>query len=260
MMCNVQCLTHTGLRLALIIGTLVAATFPSYAIAQSLTMAFRNKPPYSYIENGEQKGFLLERTRRLLKQAGIEAVFVDMPPKRIFAEIEAGNQPICSFGWYKIPERERYALFSEVLHQDKPHLLLTSEKSALAIQNHTTLKSLMSDRSLTLSAADGVSYGPELDAMIATFPGKTDKALIPPLQVAKKIAAGRADFMFIDQEDYDYLMASNHEFRGEPLVRTSLKDMPAGLKRYILCSRKVDTETMSRIDAAIRAESATRSR
>jgi uncharacterized protein (TIGR02285 family) len=225
------------------------------ANAESLLMVFRDKPPYSYVENGAAKGFLLERTKRIAGRAGIEFQYREMPPKRIFLEIEKNEQAICSFGWYKITEREKYARFSVPIHQDRPHVVLAGARSADAVRKRATLRELMADRALVLAAADGVSYGSELDAMISAFPGKTDRTLQSPLQVAKKLAAQRADFMFIDQDDFDYLTASNADFRGDGLVRVEYPDMPAGLKRYILCSQQVGENTMRQLNAAIVAES-----
>jgi len=233
----------------------VAAMMGSRGVAaESLLMVFRDKPPYSFVENGVAKGFLLERTRRVLGRAGVEAEFREMPPKRIFLEIEKNEQAICSFGWYKIPEREKYARFSAPLHQDRPHVVLAGSRSADAVRRNATFKGLMSDRALVLAGADGVSYGAELDAMIKTFPGMVDFTLQSPLQVAKKLAAQRADFMLIDQDDYDFLTASNADFRGDSLVRIEYPDMPPGLKRYILCSQRVGDDTMRRINTAIAAE------
>jgi uncharacterized protein (TIGR02285 family) len=245
-------LINSLIRTALAI--VAGMAFSCLAIADSLLMVYRDKPPYSFVDNGVAKGFLLERTRRILSRAGIEAQFREMPPKRIFLEIEQNEQAICSFGWYKIPEREKYARFSVPLHQDRPHIVLTGQRSLAAVRRHTTLKGLMSDPKLVLASADGVSYGPDLDAMISAFPGKIDRTLQSPLQVAKKVAAQRADFMFIDQEDYDYLTESSTDFRDNGLVSTEPPDMPSGLKRYILCSQQVGDVVMQRINAAIALE------
>jgi polar amino acid transport system substrate-binding protein len=233
------------------LASLALAVLANLAMAQDLSMVFRDKPPYSYVEQGVQKGFLLDRTRLILEAAAIRHNFREMPPKRIFQEIQDNAEAICSFGWYKIPEREKFARFSLPIHTDRPHVVLAGPRSAEDVRRHKTLKSLMADGALTLATVDGVSYGPDLDAMIASFAGKNDRALVPPLQVAKKVAAKRADFMLIDQEDYDYLMATNPEFRDEMLVRIEYPDLPPGLKRYILCSQRVGAETMAKIDAAI---------
>jgi len=219
--------------------------------AQEISMVFRDKPPYSYVDNGVQRGFLLERTQRIMELAGVKARFSDMPPKRIFVEIENNTQPICSFGWYKIPAREKYARFSQPIHQDRPHVVLAGPRSADDVKKHRTLKSLLGASGLTLAVVDGVSYGPDIDALIGKFPGTVDRGLVSPQQVAKKVALKRADFMFIDQEDYDYLMSTNPEFKAEGLVRIDYPDLPAGLKRYIMCSQQVSDETMAKLDAAI---------
>lgn len=224
---------------------------PVAASGGELVMAFRDKPPYSYVEKGVQKGFLLERTRQILETAGIDAVFREMPPKRIFLEIQTNAQAICSFGWYRIPEREKYARYSRPIHQDRPHVVLAGPRSTDAVRRHRTLKALLADPGLTLAAADGVSYGPELDAMIAAFPGQIDRGPVAPLQVARKVAARRADFMLIDQEDYEHLLATEPGFQSEGLVRLEYPDLPPGLRRHILCSQLVDAETMARLDAAI---------
>lgn len=237
------------------IALLAAATLnvPA-ALGQGLQMVFRDKPPYSYVENSVHKGFLLERTMRIMSRAGIDTKFSEMPPKRIFLEIEKNEQAICSFGWYKLASREKFAHFSAPMHQDRPHTVLAAPSSAVQVRRHKTLNALMADNTLALAGADGVSYGADIDALIAAFPGKVDRTLQSPLQVAKKLAAQRADFMFIDQDDYDYLTTTHADFRGDGLVRVDYPDMPAGLKRYILCSQQTSSATMQKINAAIAAE------
>lgn len=243
-------LTSTGLALVL----LAALVLPRWAVAAPLLMVYRDKPPYSFVENGVAKGFLLERTARVLNRAGIEAQFREMPPKRIFFEIEKNQQAICSFGWYKLAEREKYALYSGPLHQDQAHLVLAGPRSVDTVRRHATLQGLMADATLIWAGADGVSYGPELDRLIAAFAGQLERTLQSPLQVAKKIAAQRADFMFIDREDLKYLNASSADFHGSALVPIEYPDMPPGLKRYILCSQQVGAPVMRRINAAIALE------
>lgn len=240
------------LQATLLIG-LAGLLAPAGAAAAgaTLTMVFRDKPPYSYVENGIQRGFLLERTKRILDRAGVKAQFIDLPPKRIFLEIQNNSEAICSFGWYKIPEREKYAKFSPPIHQDRPHVVLASPRAAAAMSKHHSLKTLIADAALTLAVVDGVSYGPELDEMIRHFPGILDRSLISPIQVAKKLALDRADFMFIDQEDLEFLISSNPELASAGLVRLEYPDLPPGLKRYILCSQQVSDRTMARIGRAI---------
>lgn len=232
----------------------VLTTLPGISAAQTLQMVYRDKPPYSYVENGIAKGFLLDRTRRILKRAGLDAEFREMPPKRIFLEIEKNEYPVCSFGWYRLAERERYAKYSEPIHQDRPHVVVAGPHSIDKVRRHSSLKTLMNDRSLLLAALDGVSYGLELDRIISSFPGAVDRSLQSPLNVLRKISAQHGDFMFLDQEDFDYLTESSADFRAGHFQRIEYPDMPPGLKRYILCSQKVGSDVMRRINAAIDLE------
>ena len=71
---------------------------PVVHAAEPLLNVFRDTPPYSYVENGTQKVFLLEKTRRILDGAEIESKFQILPPKRIFKAIQDNAEPICSFG------------------------------------------------------------------------------------------------------------------------------------------------------------------
>jgi hypothetical protein len=126
----------------------VLTTLPGASAAQTLQMVYRDKPPYSYLDKGVAKGFLLDRTRRIMRRAGLDAAFREMPPKRIFLEIEKNEYPVCSFGWYRLAERERYARYSESIHQDRPHVVVVGPHSIEKVRRHSTLGTLMNDRSL----------------------------------------------------------------------------------------------------------------
>lgn len=257
MLLQINLPSETALRsFALSCSLIPLVAFEAAFAEEPLVMAFRDKPPYSYVENGTMKGFLLERTRAILDRSKLAYQFVEMPPKRIFMEIEANRQRICSFGWYLTPEREAYGKYSRSIHRDRPHLVLAGKHAESAVHQHSSLKSLLGS-TLGLAVVDGVSYGPDIDRMIATFPGKVDKSLQPPVQVARKVALGRADFMFMDREDYDYLMQSDLGFRSDALVQIGFPDMPPGLKRYILCSRQVSDAEMAELNAAIAATAGT---
>ena len=60
--------------------------------------------------------------------------------------------------------------------------------------------------------------------------------------------------MFIDQDDYDYLLETNAEFKAAAMVSLAFPDLPGGLKRYILCSQKVGEGVMAKINAVIETE------
>ncbi|HEU6455774.1 MAG TPA: transporter substrate-binding domain-containing protein, partial [Roseateles sp.] len=108
---------------------------PGMALAQpQLLIEYRDKPPYSYSEAGRPAGFLMERTARLLKRAGIEASYAEVPIRRTLQNLQGNQVALCSPGLYKIPEREVYARFSLPIHRDRPHVVLAHASVAARIR------------------------------------------------------------------------------------------------------------------------------
>ena len=217
----------------------------------SLLLLYRDKPPYSYTQDRQPAGLLIEQSRAVLAAAGLTARMEEAPLKRIQLELQSGDRALCSPGWYKLPEREQYARFSLPMSQDLPHVVLVGPRSAAAVRAHRSLASLLADGKLRMAVVDGISYGAELDALIKRHQPAPLRATVTPLHLTRMLAAGRADYMFMDREDYLWL--SRHGEVSRQLSALTLADMPAGLQRHMMCSKKMPDATMQAIDAAIRA-------
>ncbi|NHR05824.1 transporter substrate-binding domain-containing protein [Chromobacterium haemolyticum] len=223
---------------------------PSCLAEPVLFLEYRDKPPYSYSQNGKPAGFLLERTIEILHRAAVPAEFEEVPAKRIINNIEANKKRICSPGWYKTPGREAFARFSLAIHQDKPHLVLANTKSSENIQKISTLKALLASTEFKLGKVAGVSYGTELDAMIDHAAAAVMDSTVTPGELAQMIISQRADYMLIDVEDYKFFLQKK-EIDSKKLTILKFKDIPEGLKRYIMCSKQVSSELMQRINQSI---------
>ncbi len=97
---------------------------------------------------------------------------------------------------------------------------------------------------------DGISYGGELDALIRQQTPPPLRATVTPVQLTRMLGAGRADYMFMDREDYLWL--TRHGEVSKKLGALNFPDLPAGLQRHMMCSMKTPDATMQAIDAAIR--------
>jgi polar amino acid transport system substrate-binding protein len=231
---------------------LAGIVFASTALAgePDIVVLYRDKPPYFYTQDGRPKGFLLERTMEVFKRAGLRAKFEEAPVKRITMLIQSSPTPVCSPGWYKLPEREEYARFSQEIHEDKPHLVMVGSHAVDKVRAATSLRQVLANPQLKVGKVSGVSYGAELDAMMAGAAQVPMDSTVSPLGMANMIKAGRADYMFIDEEDYKYLNVHG-DVDAQGVVPVRFGDMPAGLKRYIMCSKSVSPKTMARLDRAI---------
>lgn len=226
--------------------TLVCGTSVS---AQTLTIAWRDKPPHQYVENGVEKGILFDLAKRVFLEANIPARFTEEPAKRIWNNFANATHNYCSFGWYKIPERENLVQFSTVFYRDLPHTLVVGPAAIAQVKSHKDLKTLLDDDQLRLAIVDGVSYGVALDAMLKTAKNKIIRSSASPMVMARMIKANRASYMLIDREDWDYLKSKDSRLEGN--IQIDMPDMPAGIDRYIVCSRGVSIERMQSINKAL---------
>lgn len=231
---------------------LVCIPLASAALAgePDIVVLYRDKPPYFYTQDGRPAGFLLERTMEMFKRAGLPVRFEEAPVKRITMLVQNSPTPVCSPGWYKLPEREEYARFSLAIHEDKPHLLLVGAHAADKMRTAKSLQEVLANPQLKVGKVSGASYGAVLDAMIAAAAQVPMDSTVSPLGMAKMIGAGRADYMFIDEEDYKYLNRRG-DVDAEGMVPLRFHDMPPGLKRYIMCSKSVSPQALARLDHAI---------
>ena len=242
-MSRVACLP---LALSLSVGLLAPARAQS-----TLAIEYRDKPPYTYTQDGKPAGFLMERTAQVLKRAGIEARFAEVPIRRTLLSLQANATALCSPGLYKTPEREAYARYSLPIHRDRPHVVLAHGSVAGQIRAFTRIAQLFADPTLQPGLLDGVSYGVPLDQALASAARTPLRAQLSPLQLARMVGARRVDYMLIDQEDLGWLR-KDPEFANLPLVRIDFADMPRGELRYLACSQQVSRETLDRINQAIR--------
>lgn len=216
---------------------------------ETITVAWRIKAPYQYLESGVEKGYLLEQAQQIFAQAQIRTQFSVVPSKRIWSNFSSGIKNYCSFDWYRNPEREMLVQFSEVLHLTPPYSILVGPTAASQIAAHTTLQSLMADPNLTLGVVDSVTYGTELDAMISTSKNKIERNSVLPMIMARMVAANRASYMFIDKREWEHLRNNDPYLQQTKIV--DLPGTPAGKNSYIVCSKDIPAEQMLRINAAL---------
>jgi uncharacterized protein (TIGR02285 family) len=222
-----------------------------WSAPQQLTVSWRDKPPYHYTEAGVGKGFLLERSQQVFQAAGIPARFVNEPQKRIWANFQHGATNYCSISWYKLPEREALAQYSQPFHEDQPHTILAAPDMAARVKSHASVESLLADPELSLGVVAGVSYGPVLDLMIKASKNHVMSRTVETTLMMRMLNAGRASYMFVDREDLDYFR--QNEKTRQVAVQIDLPGMPAGLRRHIVCSKDVPQETMDKLNKAIAA-------
>jgi polar amino acid transport system substrate-binding protein len=232
---------RTGWR-AFVCGWLAA---PGLLAAQSVTMHYQERPPYSVATgDGRVAGLVAEPAARALEAAGIAYHWSRTPSQRQLALIQSGSGLHCGVGWFRTAGREMLGRFSRALHQDQPFEALARADAGLPPA--TTAAALLGDRRLRLLTKEGYSYGPQLDPLIERLRPRRVRTSVDPPQMGRMLRSGRADWMLVAPEEVAAL-------GGGGLVAVPLGDMDAGPTRHLYCSRDLPDDWMARIDAALLA-------
>ena len=87
----------------------------------SLTLLYYDRPPFHYLGLDQKPtGSVVERTEKALTAAGLPFTWVLRPAKRVLTEVFEGRANTCSPGWFRAPEREEKARFSDALMTERP--------------------------------------------------------------------------------------------------------------------------------------------
>lgn len=215
----------------------------------SITVHYNERIPYLHATESGVEGLTATPAAAAFKEAGIPFQWKNTPSKRQMKVIEDNMGCDCAVGWFRTPERERFAKYTRYIYQDRPQIALARADNE-KLRSGMTVDSVLSNWELTLEIKDGYSYGSFLDARIAQYNPNTDRTTNENINMLKKIHAGRGDYFFIAPEEADGLIESS----GLPKINfkyITFPDMPEGEKRYILCSRKVGDELIEKLNEAI---------
>jgi len=235
--------------LGVLSGALCA--LPCMAV-EPVALLFNERPPYQILTaDGVLYGLTATPAIQAFKAAGIPMALKKIPTNRQIAVVKEATGRDCAIGWFKNPEREQFAKFTRPIYYDKPTVLLAGRHFAAA--RNETLKSLLSRKDVHVLVKDRFSYGPYIDGLLTALKPPTVSTTNENIQMVEMIKANRADFMFAAEEEAQYLI-EQAGFDPADFRVIRLADMPAGERRHIMCSKLVEDDVISRLNAVIAPE------
>lgn len=217
-----------------------------------VVLTFNDRQPYIVsLPDGSAAGLTATPAANAFRNAGIPVIWKKLPTNRQLAELKENVGRQCAIGWFKNPEREQYLKFTRAIYRDQPTVLVAHRK--FSARPNETLYSMLSRPEVRVLIKDKFSYGQYVDHLLATLKPDTVVTTNENIQMIQMIAAGRADFMFAAEEEARYLIELSG-FRAGDFRMVRPPDMPPGERRYIICSRQVEDEVISRLNAAIGPE------
>ncbi|WP_228895642.1 substrate-binding periplasmic protein [Pseudoduganella aquatica] len=237
------------IRLCALALLAVSSAPPPCNAAPALTLQIVQRAPYLMVGPGKQmSGISVAPTVAAFRHAGIDVAWEEVPALRQLQRLRANQEKVCSVGWYKTPERERYAKFSDPVSQDSPW-------AAFAFRGYTpppsaSVRAIFSDPGTKILLKQGFVYGDYLDQAISTMTAQRMDTNGDMHQLFKMIAAGRADISFAPLEEIRYHLDQGSISRASIRI-IEFPEMPAGYPRRLMCSKRVDDDLLRRFNAAL---------
>jgi len=235
----------------IVISIWLICTIPVYA-QSPIQLYYYDRAPYATTDaQGEVSGLCATPAANAFKQAGISFEWKKMPFKRQLVTIKQNKKMGCGIGWFKNPERETFARFTDSIYQDKPAVTI-SKIGNNALEKHRDLISLFEDKKVKLLVKDGFSYGAYVDELINNHdPEIVSVVTSTNVQMLQMILSGRADYFFISEEEADHIVV-NVGYNVSQFQLRHYSDMPAGNHRYITCSQQVSPEIIDLLNGALK--------
>ena len=225
---------------------------PACAWAQeTVTLHYNERPPYLIsVPNGPPKGLTATPAANAFKSAGIPVRWSKTPTNRQLAAVKESAMN-CAVGWFKTPERERFAKFTKAIYKDKPTVILANRQ--FAFKEGSTLAAVLGSKDVRVLVKQQFSYGAYIDDLLERLHPAMISTASENFQMVQMIQAHRADFMFVAEEEASYLV-EQAGFRPGDLRVIRFPDVPDGEKRYIMCSKQIPDAVIVRLNKAIHFE------
>lgn len=217
-----------------------------------LTVLYHERPPYYVTGPLGIYGLCVDPVKKAFSTAGIIAEWVKVPAARQLDMLKPNTPDICAIGWFRNPEREKIAVYSHAIYQDRPMIALARADNR-GLVSHRLLAQTFENQALMFLRKDGYSYGPYIDDMILEHGPRWVITTAENVGMLKLIYEGLADYFFISEEEaIELIQTSGLPADAFRFIRFS--DMPAGNKRYLLFSRSTDKALVDKVNAAIRQD------
>ncbi|MCP3926817.1 MAG: TIGR02285 family protein [Desulfobacterales bacterium] len=147
--------------------------YPLFLVADEITWMITDWKPCAYFENGKYKGYDIEMIK--LIQAELPEYnhkFLEANSARIMKTLK-DEEYVCSFGYMKNAEREKFANFSIPSAYFFPNVIFMRKEThnELGTPNNLSLSKLLSYKKLKFGIKGKRSYGKSIDKILTKYKG-----------------------------------------------------------------------------------------
>lgn len=220
---------------------------PSASFSQQiLNVSYIEYPPYYYSQDEKQTGFLLQKIIDALDCAGVKYTISSLPSNRAIFEIKEKSDSM-SIGWFKNPERELFAKYSDPIYKNKPARAVFNKNKEHFFSKYNSLYELLTSSNLTLGVISGHSEGQYVDDLIKSNPLNVIKTSAEQKNIVHMLAHERFDYILLPPEEFEHQIIIYGDGHEEYMMK-ELTDMPPGNNRYLIFSKDVSDDTIRGIN------------
>lgn len=217
---------------------------------QGITVHYHERPPYYVTGPLGVYGLCVDPVKKAFLSANIPVKWVKTPAARQLDVLKYDGRNNAVIGWFKNAAREKFAVFSASIYQERPAIALARADNP-DMQSGRPLAETVKNTDLVLLRKHGYSYGKFIDDMIAAYNPEQDMTTAENIGMLKIIHAALADYFFIAEEEAVELIRTSG-LLPDQFAFIRFADVPEGNKRYLLFSRNIDPDIIEKIDSAIR--------
>ncbi|MFO7913886.1 MAG: hypothetical protein R6V15_17160 [Desulfotignum sp.] len=217
---------------------------------KAVTIHYHERPPYYVTGPLGVYGLCVDPVKKAFLGADIPIKWVKTPAARQLDVLKHDGKNNGIIGWFKNPSREKFAVFSPYIYQDRPTIALARADNPHILSGRP-LTETVKNTDLVLLRKKGYSYGKFIDDMIAAYNPKQEITTAENIGMMKIIHTGLADYFFISEEEARELIRTSG-LLPDDFACIRFTDVPGGNKRYLLFSRSTDQQIIEKINTGIR--------
>ncbi len=236
------------LFMRVLIGIFALAVALNVHSRELIKLYYEEREPYSSLRaDGVVNGLIANPVSRAFTFSDVAFKWVSVPFKRQLVQLKDNTEAACGMVFFKTEEREKFGKFTHAIYRDGITVMLSRQDFQPEKNMH--LIDAMSMKGARMLRKEASFYGPFIeDAMLKVKPTVVSTTA-EMRNMALMLIADRADYTMLTMEEANYLIASIPD--GDQLHVFRPVDMPSGQYRYIMCSKQVPDEVITRLNKAI---------
>ncbi len=239
-------------RTACLVSLICAVVVPNDARSDGVDLLVFERAPYFVFEgNGSVAGLVASPTQAVFEKAGISYSWRKAAANRHLEIIAENNKPVCAPGWFKTPERAAVGKFTHSIYRDRQIVAIARRDNGI-VRRYKKVSNLLASKMATFGHKLGFSYGSYLDGLISKREPHRVTTAEENAGMLRMLIAGKFDYMFLTVEEVSSLRARLGA-AADKIATVVFDDMVPGNRRYIVCSRQVADETISKLNTAIKS-------